>query len=67
MRCKKFRSELSVNEATRAGKEKSAELEAALDSQRHIKELEQALLIAAESEAVRMDMGTLRLCKTDHT
>ena len=70
VRCKKFRSEvIRQRKLLDAGKEKSAELEAALeDSQRHIKELEQALLIAAESEAVRMDMGTLEsYAKQGHT
>ena len=61
LRCKRFKSEvIRQRKLLDAADEKTASMEAALeDSKRHTQELERALLIAAESEAVRMDMGTL--------
>ena len=61
LRCKKLKSEVvRQRKLLDAADEKIAAMEAALeDGKRHTREMERALLIAAESEAVRMDLGTL--------
>lgn len=61
MRCKRLKAEVvAQRKLLAAAKEEKKEYETALEeSKNRVLELERALLIAAESEAVRMDLGTL--------
>lgn len=61
IRGKRLRGEISrLRKQLSAAKEEKVEYDAALEeSKNRVLELERALLIAAESEAVRMDLGTL--------